>query len=183
MSKVQHQRLKADAALAQDQQALRRSRLQAQGARAKLRDAMCTAENGYPGTAADYSYVPGRCVARRATAKPPQQGDKPPAKAVTKAQTQREVKILKKALAQQFPKNYMEADAVDPDVLKLSTVLFANMINPAMRAKHPDPIERYNQMVEHMAKVGASKPGFDIHNGMYPRYTILNLVLEHLVAL
>lgn len=135
--------------------------------REELRDIVCVPENGYPGGASKYTYVPGYCVMRDkdsvAASGRVAAGDRP---TIAAEATRKEIKILEKVL-DAFGKDYKDRPIGDMRVLLR---VFDNMTSPKLRRKHPDPIERY-KVEAHKAEQAF---GVDYH---LPKYTILKLVL------
>ncbi len=141
----------------------------AQKLRGSLRDAVCV-EPKYPGTPADYRYLPHRCV-RKGTGKGEAEPRKPKA-SIAAADTQREIKALQKAI-DAYGKDHQDLVIENTNVW-LMTITFEAMISTTMRKKVPDPIQRYDYLMDKYRKEVKAEE-FSL-----PRFTILRLTLASL---
>jgi ribonuclease HII len=151
------------------QEKLRQSKKVASEVREKLRDSVCTPDNGYAGGPKGYTYVPGHCVKKRVpgtTAK--SEGTKT---AITPAQTKKEIKILKKAVDAYGEKSI---EKMEDDEINLMVVAFEAMIKTANRRLHPDPVERLDWLLQKYERIMK----FDV---VLPRHTLFKLTLTHLL--
>jgi hypothetical protein len=143
----------------------------AQKLRGSLRDAVCV-EPKYPGTPADYRYLPHRCVRK---GEPGSAKGKPTGiskAAISAADTQREIKALQKAV-DAYGKDHQDLVIENTNVW-LMTVTFEAMISTKLRKQFPNPVDRYDYLMDKYRKQEKAEEFF------LPRFTIFRLTLASL---
>ncbi len=158
--------------LDEDQARLAKAKRSNKDLREALKQRVCVAPE-YPGKPEDYSYVPHFCVARR-NGKGSGVPRKPKA-TVSAADTQREIRVLEKAI-EGYGKGYQEPD-IELTNIQLMTKLHDKMLETKERIAFPDPVLRYDDLISRFVR------GSGTRNFVAPRYTVFTLVLGALKAL
>ncbi len=154
--------------------------------RTKARDELCV-DPVYPGKPSDYTFVGAHCVkkgtpgARRAAATTKS------STAISAAQTrelcsleqrpeafatQREIKVLQKAI-DAYGKEHSDWNIVGTNIDRM-TGAFQYMISRKKRREQPDPLKRYDDYLELMARAAKTR------DFVVPRFTVLKLTLSAL---
>ncbi len=97
---------------------------------------------------------------------------------ISAKETAKEIKLIDKAL-EEYPNDYIEPNSTDGDIMLLSVYIFKYMIAKANRIKYPNPVVRYKHFLDSRHAKANSK----ITPGEFPKFTILQLLREHLMSI
>ena len=155
---------------------------QAVADRDALRDRVCASKPGAPEeyrlrVGATCVPVSGKALAAKEEAK---KKKATPGKRYTPAQVRAEIKALEGEMARSYPEEAtVRYDAqADGEAVAVSFSIFRAMLSPEMRARHPEPVERFNALIKILKK---KEPGVDVT--AIQRHMVLRATLEHLMAL
>jgi hypothetical protein len=150
----------------------------------ELRDRMC---NKGPGTPEQYRLrVSATCVATSGAAKLASDAKRRKANTVvlipSVTATRSEIARIERELRVAYPNPRARYDAplADGGILSVSFLVLEKMLAPAERMKTPDPLERYNRLVDQIVTHGRFSR---IDPGTIQRHTVLRATLHHLRAL
>lgn len=158
------------------QKDLASSKTQQKRLREELRQEVCVAP-AYPGKPEQYRYVAQHCVkigAPGSTAGTAAATARPKA-SISPADTKKEIRLLQKAI-EGYGKDHMDLSIEATNTL-LMTDVFAKMLELKTRKKYPDPVKRYDVIIDKITEL-AEGESFAV-----PRFTVFNLVAHALARL
>lgn len=161
----------------------------------RLRDEVCRGPR-YPGRPQDYTYVlsescrPVLPHPRSKNSKKPKSDDQKTERkrrpllldAVDVDVLKREVDRIREYLRSNYPKNYVDVH-LRPNAMNRITDFFSLMTNAEWRSKFPDPLRRYDAIVDlTLSNLKDDERSAEQFKRSQPKFTILRLTAEHLIA-
>jgi len=162
-------RLAANVKTSPLQQGLRDAKRAASTLKEKLHE-VCVPKNGYPGKPDEYSYVPGFCVHKKGKGQPRKVVKKDGT--ISAEATRREIAILEKELKRL--KHHPDVQIVGENI-RVAMSIFSAMLDTHLRAKHPNPLERFDKLTA-LGAFEKTSGGL----GTIPRHTIFTLLHQTL---
>jgi len=152
--------------------ALRSAEQAVRSTRDELRAQVCTGPK-YPGKPEDYTYVLSESC--RPNRKKKEGAKASGEKNISPSATKKEIKRIEEALETEFGPGHIESTLIDGKVMAGMVTIFDIMIRKESRLRFPDPIVRMKEIVDSLVR----KKRMKANN--VPRFTVLELVLQHLL--